>query len=133
MVCQVGGACFYFFWLISNFISELMLFRVFLVLRNYRIRSTSRPYLWMTLVIVGLSAVLSFVPMSTYYKCKVGGYDMFCGWCFQSDHAGINDTAAYKFGSLIYAVPVALGIVLMLMFIYQVRQVLKRGRNRLTV
>ena len=128
LLCQIGGALFYFFWLISNFLSELMLLLVFLDLRNYRSSRCHKPFLFLIASIVALSAIIAFLPMKSYRKCKIGDYPTFCGWCDKESSIGNNG----EVGWLIYAVPVACGLVLFFMFVYQVVKVKKQGRNRLT-
>lgn len=63
---------------------------------------------WLTVIIVVLvvSLIVSFVPIEEYQKCKIGGYDLYCGACFESHHS-----AVLYVSWTVFALPVLLGVI----------------------
>lgn len=121
-LCQVAGALYYCFWLISCFMSELMLLLVILDLRKYRSSRCHLPFRFISIIIVALSATLAFVPMRTYSNIRVSESDLYCG--MNQDSLGVAEYCTY-------ILPALLGIVLFVFMCYQVALVLRNNRARL--
>lgn len=126
--CKVGGALFYFFWLISNFLVELMLLRVYLDLRNYHIGRYRWFFRILMVLSVAVAGVLSFVPMETYQECTINDYQLYCGFCPD----GLSSIMEVL-GWLIKILPAAIGLLLLILMVVRVHKVNRQGADHLTV
>lgn len=95
----------------ANLNTCLMMLTVYMRL-NFKLKeffvSKWRWTLVWTVIIISL--VLGFLPLQSYKKCVVGGYEAFCGACFDE----VNDWQQ-NIMWVIFLLPASLGIILIFM------------------